>query len=40
VAEHFQDSHQEMVFEILNEPHNALLPKRWNIMQLKALHAG
>jgi endoglucanase len=37
VAEHYQDSPQELVFEILNEPHDALSPNRWNDLLLKAL---
>ena len=37
VAEHYQDSPQELVFEILNEPHDALSPNRWNNLLLKTL---
>jgi len=37
VAERYQDAPPELVFEILNEPHDALTPKRWNDLLVKAL---
>ncbi len=37
VADHFRDAPPELVFEILNEPHDALTPDRWNDLLVKAL---
>jgi endoglucanase len=37
VAEHYQDTPSEVVFEILNEPHDALTLTRWNDLLVKAL---
>ncbi|MFC1719823.1 cellulase family glycosylhydrolase [Pseudomonadota bacterium] len=39
VAEHFKDYPGELVFEILNEPHDALNPERWNFLLAKSLSA-
>jgi len=37
VAEHYQDAPPELVFEILNEPHDKLTSNLWNSLLLKAL---
>jgi endoglucanase len=37
VAEHYQDAPPELVFEILNEPHDALTSELWNELLVKAL---
>jgi endoglucanase len=37
VAEHYQEAPLELVFEILNEPHNDLTSTRWNDLLVKAL---
>lgn len=37
VAEHFRDFPSTLVFEILNEPHDALTSERWNALLPKAL---
>lgn len=37
VAEHFKAYPAELVFEILNEPHDALNPERWNVLLEMAL---
>ena len=37
VAEHYQDAPTELVFEILNEPHEQLEAVDWNLLLVKAL---
>ncbi len=37
VATHYQDSSPELVFEVLNEPHDALTAELWNELLVKAL---
>jgi endoglucanase len=37
IAAHYQDYPPELLFEILNEPHNVLTASRWNGLLVKAL---
>lgn len=37
IAEHYQGYPPELLFEILNEPHDALTPSRWNALLAEAL---
>jgi endoglucanase len=37
VAEHYQDYPEELIFEILNEPHDKLWSLKWNRLLVKAL---
>lgn len=39
IAERYQDRPLELIFELLNEPHDALGAARWNRILLKALEA-
>ncbi len=39
IAERYQDRSAEVMFELLNEPHDALGAARWNRIMLKALNA-
>jgi endoglucanase len=37
IAEHYKDYPSELLFEILNEPHNVLISSRWNALLAEAL---
>ena len=39
LAEHFRDRPKQVLFELLNEPHGALTPERWNVLLRRTLEA-
>lgn len=39
LADHFHDRPKQVLFELLNEPHGALTPERWNLLLRRSLSA-